>query len=166
MTASADNLPLAVLTPLADLHPAPWNPRFSSDERFRNLCRSLEADPGFLWRRPILAQADGTIYAGNLRYRAAEALGLEALPAIVEDVPDTLAKQRALRDNQQWGDWEDEPLRSLLADLVGLDAAIDTLGFTQEALDGILAGLALSPAIDPAEAWQDMPAFEQTDTGP
>lgn len=51
--------------PLARLHPAPWN-----------LVRSIQADPDFLWRRPILATADGTIYAGNMRYRAAQHLGM------------------------------------------------------------------------------------------
>jgi hypothetical protein len=55
------------LVPLVALTPAPWNPRSIKDERFQNLCRSIEADPEFLWRRPILAQADGTIYAGNQR---------------------------------------------------------------------------------------------------
>ena len=44
--------------------PAPWNPRSIKDERFQNLCRSLEADPDFLQLRPILATADGTIFAG------------------------------------------------------------------------------------------------------
>ncbi len=57
--------------PLDRLHPAPWNPRTIKDERFQNLVRSIQADPDFLWRRPILAMADGTIYAGNMRYRAA-----------------------------------------------------------------------------------------------
>ena len=56
--------------PLLSLTPAPWNPRTISDERFQNLCRSIEADPDFLWRRPVLATADGTIYAGNMRFRA------------------------------------------------------------------------------------------------
>ncbi len=63
--------PTAVATPLTALRPSPWNPRTISDDRFQNLCHSIQADPDFLWRRPILAQADGTIYAGNMRYRAA-----------------------------------------------------------------------------------------------
>ena len=58
--------------PLHLLQPAPWNPRVIKEARFQNLCGSIQADPEFLWRRPILAQADGTIYAGNMRYRAAQ----------------------------------------------------------------------------------------------
>jgi ParB-like chromosome segregation protein Spo0J len=100
--------------PLKKLQPAPWNPRTIRDERFKNLCASIEADPDFLWRRPVLAQADGTIYAGNMRYRAAEHLGLAAIPAVVEDIPDALAKERALRDNAQWGDWNDDQLAEMV----------------------------------------------------
>jgi len=71
--------PKVTAVSLLALQPAPWNPRSIKDDRFQNLCRSIEVDPEFLWRRPILAQADGTIYAGNMRFRAAQHLGLERL---------------------------------------------------------------------------------------
>ncbi len=83
------------LVPLVALNPAAWNPRSIKDDRFQNLCRSIDADPAFLWRRPVLAQADVTIYAGNMRFRAAQHLGMTEIPAIVEDVPDRLARERA-----------------------------------------------------------------------
>ena len=113
MTAS----PSTLSVPLSALQPASWNPRSIKDERFQNLCRSIQLDPEFLWRRPILAQADGTIYAGNMRYRAAAHLGLLEVPAIIEEVPDQLAKERALRDNAQWGDWEAPSLAELIGEL-------------------------------------------------
>src|SRR5215210_4722462 len=103
-TRLAMDVPVARLTSLTALKPAPWNPRTIKEERFRNLCTSIQADPEFLWRRPVLAQADGTIYAGNMRFRAAQQLEFEAIPAVIEDVPDQLARERALRDNQQWGE--------------------------------------------------------------
>ena len=56
--------------PLEQLHPAPWNPRIIKDERFQNPLRSIQSDPDFIWRRPILATADGTIYAGKLAGRS------------------------------------------------------------------------------------------------
>ena len=97
--------PLPEQVPLLALTPAPRNPRSIKDERFQNLCRSLEADPEFLQLRPILATADGTIFAGNMRYRAAQQLGWETILAILVDIPEALAKERALRDNAQWGTW-------------------------------------------------------------
>lgn len=124
--------------PLKKLQPAPWNPRTIRDERFKNLCRSVETDPDFLWRRPVLAQADGTIYAGNMRYRAAEHLGLAAIPAIIEDVPDVLAKERALRDNHQWGDWQDEQLGEFVFGLRADGADLELLGFTEKELAKLL----------------------------
>lgn len=92
-----------VSIPLVALCAAPWNPRSISDQRFQNLCRSIEADPEFLWLRPILATADGTIFAGNMRYRAAQHLSWETIPAILVDIPEQLARERALRDNAHRG---------------------------------------------------------------
>lgn len=135
----ADKQPNARLTPLAKLRPAPWNPRTIRDDRFKNLCDSIEADPEFIWRRPVLAQADGTIYAGNMRYRAAEHLGMAAVPAIVEDIPDRLAKERALRDNAQWGDWDDGELARLVAELQDAESNMDLLGLEEAELKRLLA---------------------------
>lgn len=125
-------------TPLAKLHPADWNPRTIRDERFKNLCASIQADPEFLWRRPILATADGTIYAGNMRYRAASHLGLKAVPAIVEDVPEKLAKERALRDNAQWGDWNDDQLAEMVYQMAADGSDVKLLGIEEDELARLL----------------------------
>lgn len=132
---------------LTRLHPAPWNPRTIKDERFQNLCRSIEADPDLLWRRPVLAQADGTIYAGNQRYRAAERLGFETIPAVIEDVPDQLARERALRDNAQWGAWEEDELAALLQGLGADGAELELLGFDERDLQQLLDSLAPPAAL-------------------
>jgi len=123
---------------LARLHPAPWNPRTIKDERFQNLVRSIQADPDFLWRRPILATADGTIYAGNMRYRAAQHLGMATVPAIIEDISEQLAKERALRDNHQWGDWQDDQLGEFVFGLRTDGAELELLGFTEKELAKLL----------------------------
>jgi DNA modification methylase len=124
--------------PLSQLKPAPWNPRTISDERFKNLCRSIEADPGLLDLRPILARLDGTIYGGNQRFRAVEHLGWQDVPADLSDVSDRLAKERALRDNGSWGEWTDD-LTALLNELKAADADLDLLGFPEPDLERLLA---------------------------
>ena len=121
-----------VFVPLVVLTPAPWNPRTIKDERFQNLCRSLEADPDFLQLRPILATADGTIFAGNMRFRAAQHLGWETIPAVLVDIPEPLARERPLRDNAQWGEWEDDELATLLASLKEQGSDLDLLGLRFE----------------------------------
>lgn len=126
--------PPAKDTPLAKLHPAPWNPRSISDPRFAELKASIERDPDFLRVRPVLAMADGTIYAGNMRYRAAEALGWKTIPAIVADIPELLAKERALRDNNSWGEWEDDQLGELLRAINEGGGQVDMVGFEDDTL--------------------------------
>ena len=133
-----ESMPSAPRVPLSKLKPAPWNPRTISDERFQNLCRSIEADPGLLDLRPILARQDGTIYGGNMRYRAVQHLGWPDVPADLSDVSDRLAKERALRDNGSWGEWTDD-LSALLAELKATDSDLDLLGFPEPDLDRLLA---------------------------
>jgi ParB-like nuclease family protein len=120
------------------LTPAFWNPRSMKDERFLHLCLSLEADPDFLQLRPILATNDGTIFAGNMRFRAAQQLGWETVPAILVDIPERLAKERAMRDNAQWGEWEEDDLAKLIAELNAQGSSLDLLGFDERELQSLL----------------------------
>lgn len=147
--------PTATLVPLADLHPAPWNPRTIRDDRFLNLCESIKGDPEFIWRRPVLAQADGTIYAGNMRYRAAEHLGMDAVPAIVEDIPDRLAKERALRDNAQWGDWDDDELARLVGELQAAESNLDLLGLEETELKWLIETPEFAPVAEETQSRLD-----------
>ena len=145
------------LVPLVALRPAAWNPRGIKDERFQNLCASIEADPEFLWRRPILAQLDGTIYAGNMRYRAAQHLGMLEVPAIVEEVSDQLARERALRDNAQWGEWEEDDLARLLDELKSDGSDLDLLGFDERELQQLLDRLGTSAMVADPDDVPDLP---------
>jgi ParB-like chromosome segregation protein Spo0J len=66
-----------------------------------------------------------------MRYRAAEHLGMTTVPAVVEDVPYQLAGERALRDNQQWGEWHEDDLAALLARLGDEGSDLDLLSFDE-----------------------------------
>ncbi len=145
--------------PLERLKPSEWNPRVLRTERFRDLCRSIKADPDLLERRPILAQADGTIYAGNQRFRAVEHLGWSDVPAIVEDVSDKLARERSIRDNIAAGEWQDQELSELLTELQMSESDLETLGFEDWKLKGFLG----EGVDDPAGEWRGMPEFEHED---
>ncbi|MEX0781213.1 MAG: DNA methyltransferase [Dehalococcoidia bacterium] len=151
--------------PLTRLQPARWNPRSIKDERFQNLCRSLEQDPGFLWLRPILATADGTVFAGNMRLRAAEHLGWEAVPAILLDIPEQLAKERALKDNGSWGEWEDDDLAALLASLQAEGSDLGLLGFEERQLQQLLDTLSHAPTDADPDNIPDLPDEPVTQPG-
>lgn len=140
------------LVRLGQLIPAPWNPRLIRDARFKQLCASLQADPQFLWDRPIIANASYIIYAGNMRWRAAEHLGWQQIPARITDVDDATAKARALRDNNQFGEWEDQALAEMLIGLQMADVPLDTLGFPDDELTRLLesvGALGDTPNFDP-----------------
>jgi DNA modification methylase len=138
MPKSAPPPTAPALVPLAALHPAAWNPRSIRDVRFKNLCDSIQADPDFLWQRPILADASGEIFAGNMRFRAVQHLGWREVPAIVSDVPARLAKERAMRDNNQWGDLVEQDLAELLVGLQMDGSDLQLLGFPDDELTRLL----------------------------
>ena len=152
-------------TPLSKLRPSDWNPRTIKDERFQNLCASIQADPEFLWRRPVLAQADGTIYAGNMRYQVAQHLGMATIPAIVENVPDQLARERALRDNAQWGEWVEDDLALLIARLQSEGANVDLLGFDERELQRLLDSIEHPPGLADPDDVPDLPDEPVTKPG-
>ena len=99
-----------------------------------------------------------------MRFRAAQHLGLSEVPAIVEDISDQLARERALRDNAQWGEWEEDDLAALLRELRAEGSDVDLLGFSERELQQLLDRLAKDAALaDP----DDVPPLpEETITKP
>lgn len=73
-----------------------------------------------------------------MRYRAAQHLGLRTVPAIIEDIPEQLARERALRDNHQWGDWQDDQLAEFVFGLRSDGADLELLGFAEKELAKLL----------------------------
>ena len=116
------------------------NPRIIKDKRFKALCKSLVDDPSFMELRPILATKEGRIYAGNMRYRAAQHLGWKDIPAIITDIPEKLARERAIKDNNEFGDWNHDELATLLDEMEKQGTDISTLGLDEQIAD-ILKGM-------------------------
>lgn len=130
--------PAVTRVPLARLKPAEWNPRTISNKQFENLCTAMTEDPDFLWLRPVLAMEDGTIYAGNMRFRAATHLGWQDIPAIVSDIAVERAKQRGVRDNNGFGEWQEDGLAELLYEIQASGLSIETLGFEHDRITELL----------------------------
>lgn len=134
---------LVEMVPLSRLKPAEWNPRTIHESEFKDLVRSLLEDPDFLNERPILALPDGTIYAGNQKYRAAAHLGWEAVPARFTDIPLWQAQQRALKDNQHFGRDYEPGVQEILATLLEHELDLSTLGYDEKELNRLLDGAGL-----------------------
>ena len=125
--------------PVASLRTDPTNPRSISKAMFARLKTSMTDDPDFLWHRPILANGDGVIYAGTMRYRAAVELGREVVPAIIEDVSPAVMRARRMKDNLGYGDWDDEKLAEEVYALREEGVDLGVLGFEDKEVARILA---------------------------
>lgn len=146
----------AQLVPLAQLRPAPWNPRQIQSDRFKNLMRSIEADPDMLRLRPVLARLNGEIYAGSHRYLAVEKLGRDMIWAHLEDVSEQVAKERAIRDNNQWADWNEDKLGDLLEDAKRMGTDIELLGFDDKKLQALTNGRLPAPGDQDTDATEHL----------
>ncbi len=97
------------------LRPDPANPRRISDEQLEALTRSLK-EYGFV--QPVLARrADKTVIGGHQRLLAARRLGYKTVPVIFLDLTLEQARVLNLGLNKISGDWDQELLARLLADL-------------------------------------------------
>lgn len=105
---------LSELTPNKGQIPGvPKNPRFIKDEKYRQLIKSLEADPDFLGVREIVVfPYDGKkiIVGGTMRYHALKELGyVDSIVKVLRpDTPADKIRRFILKDNAAFGeyDWE------------------------------------------------------------
>lgn len=142
-------------------HGLPKNPRLIKDERFKDLCSSVEADPEFMPVRPIVVDEDGIILAGNMRWRACKELEIDPLPAgwVIQVKGWTLEKKKRfiLKDNNQYGefDWE----------LLGNEWEIEELlsgGFSKADLEDLMQDIEDNPYTRKVES----PVYEITTDKP
>lgn len=123
--------PMAEMTEIkiADIIPNPTQPRKQFDEQaLEELADSIRV-LGLI--QPITVKKDGDKYliiSGERRWRAAQAAGLESLPAYIRDVDDTNLHAMALVENIQRQDL------NAIEVALGLQRLIDECGLTQDAL--------------------------------
>ena|SRR5215467_1203940 len=139
------------LVPIDSLTPSPHNPRKIERARFDQLKRSLAADELMLQARPVIALPDGTIVAGNMRWRAAVELGWSKIPCVTVDLDRERARVWMLRDNQAYGEWDQPPLAALLAELRDASIDLDLTGFDERELQRLLGELQAETAPQLAE---------------
>lgn len=138
-------------TPLAELRENPANPRRIRPDRLEQLKQALAADPDMLRARPLVALPDGTVICGNMRLRAARELGWQKIPAVVADLDPERITLWTLRDNQEYGEWDDGQVGDILAGLAAQDVDLTLTGFADADLRRLLNQAARRPA-DPDDA--------------
>src|SRR5579859_4970262 len=138
-----------VEVPVASLRPHERNPRSITRQRLDALRADLEADPGMLRARPLIALRDGRVIAGNQRLRAIEELGWETVPVVYAELDEFRAREWALRDNQSYGVWDEQALAEYLQEMVDAGSELARTGFTDRELEQYLQAASASLVVEP-----------------
>jgi DNA modification methylase len=140
--------------PIDRLLPYAANARTHEPEQVAQIAASI-AEFGF--NVPCLIDERGVLIAGHGRLLAARKLGLADVPVIrLDHLTDAQARAYRIADNQLAlnGGWDDELLAAELARLNEDGVGLDLLGFAEDELDRLLAGLDQGAA-DSADADED-----------
>jgi DNA modification methylase len=127
--------------PLDRLRPYARNARTHSDAQVSMIAASI-AEFGFL--NPILVDTNAGILAGHGRLLAARKLRLECVPVVILDhLSETQKRAYVICDNRsaEQAGWDDEILRGEVADLKAADVDLAMLGFSDDELRALLAGI-------------------------
>lgn len=141
MTPLADLQLNAELVELARLQPNPVNPRRISKQRFDDLKYSMVATPRMLWVRPLIANLEGTVFAGNMRLRAALDLGWTEIPAALIELSEEEQRYWTYLDNQGYGEWDEEMLAEQLYSMHESQLDMRLTGFSEDEIKGYLASV-------------------------
>ena len=105
---------------LDDLHAHPNNARIHPEASLTAVKNSIET---FGFVNPIIALADGTIVAGEGRWRAARAAGLAQVPVVVVDMTEAEALSYLVVDNAttELSFWDDAMMSDIATELANTD---------------------------------------------
>jgi DNA modification methylase len=129
-----------VQVPIDQLHPDPANPRRISDSELDALTRSLR-EFGFV--QPVLARhEDKIVIGGHQRLLAARRLGWKTVPVSFLDLTPEQTRLLNLALNRISGDWDQDLLARLLADLQQFpDVDLSLSGFEPVEITALLKHL-------------------------
>lgn len=167
-TAMTSNTPFAITViqvPIDELRPDPANPRRISDAQLEALTKSLK-EYGFV--QPVLARLeDKTVIGGHQRLTAARRLGYKTVPVIFLDITLEQARLLNLSLNKISGEWDQELLARMLADLApaeGIDLSLS--GFSDDELKKLLKSLEARDKKDRMEDFDFEEALKRAQSEP
>jgi DNA modification methylase len=125
---------------LDDLNPAEYNPRKRlkpGDEEYEKLKRSIDT---FTYVDPIIINADGTVIGGHQRLFVLRDLGYTEADVSVVNLSKADEKALNVALNKIAGDWDEEKLAELFAELDAEGYDLSLTGFGEDELSGLLSG--------------------------
>jgi hypothetical protein len=114
---SLDPIYKIVKMPIDSIMLNPSNPRGITESKFDKLVQSIKEAPWMLKLRPIVVNHDGIILGGNQRYKACQKAGMDHVWVMwVDKITDTQQRRFILRDNIDFGKWDQEILKKHYAE--------------------------------------------------
>lgn len=151
--------------PIGELETDPFNPRRISDAELEALTRSIK-EFGFV--DPVIARReDQAVVGGHQRLVAARKLGFKEVPVIFVKLSEEQAKLLNLALNRIGGEWDQELLARLLADLQAVPELDLTLsGFGEDEIAELLKSLGAREKRDRPETFDLEAALQAAQGGP
>ena len=128
--------------PIAELKPAAYNPRKdlqSGDPEYEKLKRSLTE---FGYVEPVIwNQTTGNVVGGHQRLKVLEDLGHNTVDVIVVELDETREKALNIALNKISGEWDNDKLALLIADLDASDFDAELTGFDDAEIAQLIGSL-------------------------
>lgn len=123
---------------IAKLKPAEYNPRKDlkpEDEEYQKIKKSIIE---FGYVAPVIVNSDMTVIGGHQRLKVLKELGYNEVECVVVDLDKNKEKALNIALNKISGDWDNNKLEELLAELKETDINMDITGFSFDEVDNIL----------------------------
>lgn len=123
---------------IESLKPAEYNPRKDlkpEDEEYQKIVRSIKE---FGYVDPIIVNKDLTVIGGHQRLKVLKEQGYSEIECNVVDLDKDKEKALNLALNKISGEWDNDKLEQLLAELRDTDINMDITGFSNDEIDNIL----------------------------
>lgn len=120
------------------LKPAEYNPRKDlkpEDEEYQKIKRSLIE---FGYVAPVIVNSDMTVIGGHQRLKVLKELGYTEIECNIVDLDKNKEKALNIALNKISGEWDNDKLEKLLAELKGEEIDMDITGFSFDEVDNIL----------------------------
>ena len=139
-----------------ELNPAEYNPRKRlqpGDEEYERLKTSIET---FGYVDPIIINADGTVIGGHQRLFVLRDLGYSEADVAVVDLSKADEKALNIALNKIIGEWDEEKLAAIFAELDAEGYDLTLTGFGEDELSGLLS-VTDADFVDMDKADEDVP---------
>lgn len=129
--------------PISELQPASYNPRKElkpGDPEFEKLKRSID-EFGYVELVVVNAANHNTVISGHQRLAVLKHLGQTIVDCVVVELDETREKALNVAMNKISGDWDQDKLALLIADLDASDFDAELTGFNDEEIQSLIGSL-------------------------